>query len=143
MADLLDVNVWLALGAQGHIHHARARRYWDTEAADELAFCRVTSLGLLRLLSSSQVLGAAALDGEDAWRALGVWQANSRVVVLDEPQGLDEILRHWAASLGVRGRHWTDAYLASFATAGGARLVTFDSDFDRYPGLSVLQLNAG
>jgi hypothetical protein len=58
----------------------------------------------------------------------------------EEPAGLDEILGAWGAELDVRGKDWTDAYLAAFATASGARLVSFDADFARYPGLSWLHL---
>ena len=35
---------------------------------------------------------------------------------------------------------WTDAYLASFAIACGCRLVSFDADFVRFPGLNFLHL---
>jgi predicted nucleic acid-binding protein len=45
-------------------------------------------------------------------------------------------------ALGIRGRHWTDAYLAAFATAGGYRLVSFDAGFARYPGLAWLHLRS-
>ena len=51
-ADLLDVNVWLALVAQAHSHHQRAGAYWEKEAAACSAFCRVTQLGFLRHLTN-------------------------------------------------------------------------------------------
>jgi uncharacterized protein len=37
-------------------------------------------------------------------------------------------------------RLWTDAYLAAFAIFSGARLVTFDMDFKRFPNLEMLLL---
>lgn len=49
-------------------------------------------------------------------------------------------LAEWSGSLDVRGGQWTDAYLAAFAAAGGHRLVAFDADFSRYPGLAFLHL---
>ena len=57
--DILDLNLWLALIDPDHAHHARARRYWEHEAAAEIAFCRVTMLGLLRLLTNSRVMHGA------------------------------------------------------------------------------------
>ena len=69
MRDLLDASVWLPLSAPDHVHYARAKRYWDEESADELVFCRVTALALLRHLTSSKILGDAALDGRAAWCA--------------------------------------------------------------------------
>jgi hypothetical protein len=55
MRDLLDSSVWLPLSAPDHVHYPRARRYWDDEAVDELAFCRVTALVLLRHLTNPRI----------------------------------------------------------------------------------------
>lgn len=140
MADLLDASVWLPLCAPDHVHHARARRYWNEEAGEELAFCRLTALALLRHLTNPRILGDAALGGAGAWRALETWLAVPRVRLLDEPVGLDEWLGRWSGQLDLRGAEWTDAYLAAFAAAGGCRLVAFDNDFQRYPGIQFLHL---
>lgn len=142
MPDLLDSSVWLPLSAPDHVHYSRARRYWDDEAYEELAFCRVTALALLRHLTNPRILGDAVLDGGSAWRAVETWLAVPRVRVLQEPAGLDELLREWAAQLDIRGGNWTDAYLAAFAMASGCRLVAFDSDFSRYPGVDLLHLKS-
>ncbi len=142
MPDLLDASVWLALSAQDHVHHRRAVQYWNEEAADELAFCRVTALALLRHLTSPRILGEAALDGAAAWRALQTWLAVPRVTLLGEPATIDEWLGRWSGELDVRGGQWTDAYLAAFAAAGDCRLVAFDRDFYRYSGIEFLHLTA-
>ncbi len=42
--------------------------------------------------------------------------------------------------LFLEGGYWTDAYLAAFAAAGGYRLVSFDRDFQKCLGLSLLSL---
>lgn len=140
MADLLDASVWVALSVADHEHHGRALRYWREQWSGEFAFCRVTELALLRLLSGRAVLGGDRLDGPGAWLALRTWWGSPVVTRLEEPAGLDEVVGAWGAAVDVQGRHWTDAYLAAFATAAGARLVSFDADFARYPGLSWLHL---
>lgn len=140
MRDLLDVSVWLPLSAPDHVHYARARQYWEKEAASELVFCRMTGLALLRLLTNPRVLGKAALAGGAAWRALETWLAVPRVSLLPEPAGLDELLAQWGARHNLRGGEWTDAYLAAFAAASGCRLVAFDRDFHRYNGIEFLHL---
>lgn len=140
MRDLLDASVWLPLSAPDHVHYTRARRYWDDEASGEVAFCRVTALALLRYLTNPRILGQAVLDSGAAWRALQSWLAVPEVVLLAEPAGLDELLGEWAGKLELRAGHWTDAYLAAFAAASDCRLVTFDSDFHRYPGIAFLHL---
>jgi toxin-antitoxin system PIN domain toxin len=140
MHDLLDGSVWLPLSAPDHVHHSRALRYWEQESADELAFCRVTALALLRHLTNPRILGDAALDGAAAWRALAAWLAVPRVCLLAEPPGVDELLARWGATLDMRGGAWADAYLAAFAVASGSRLVSFDADFYQYQGVEFLHL---
>ncbi len=140
MQDLLDASVWLPLSAPDHVHHQRARRYWDEESASELVLCRVTALALLRHLTHTTILGNAALDGGAAWKALETWLAVPQVSFIPEPPGVDELLAEWAGKLNLRGGNWTDAYLAAFAAASGCRLVAFDDDFNRFPGLEFLHL---
>jgi len=141
MRDLLDASVWLPLSAPDHVHYARAKRYWDEESADELVFCRVTALALLRHLTSSKILGDAALDGRAAWCALETWLAVPQVHLISEPPGVDELLSGWSKTIGLGTGLWTDAYVAAFATAGNCRLVAFDADFRRFPGIDFLHLS--
>ncbi|HEY9870831.1 MAG TPA: TA system VapC family ribonuclease toxin [Candidatus Obscuribacterales bacterium] len=141
MPDLLDASVWVPLCAPDHVHHASALRYWHEEAADELVFCRVTALALLRCLTNPRILGAAVLDGRAAWHALMTWLAVPRIRLLEEPAGLDEWLGRWAGELDLRGAAWTDAYLAAFAAAGDCRLVAFDAGFQRFQGIDFLPLS--
>lgn len=138
--DLLDASVWLPLSVPDHAHHARALAYWEDEAAERVAFCRITALALLRHLTNPHVLGAAAISGAAAWRALERWLALPEVVMLPEPAGIDEILGDWSRQPGLRAGDWTDAYLAAFARAAGCRIVAFDADFKRYPGIRRLHL---
>jgi toxin-antitoxin system PIN domain toxin len=142
MRDLLDASVWLPLSAPDHEHYPRARRYWDEEAASELVFCRVTTLALLRHLTNPRILGDVVLDGGAAWRALETWLSCPRITYLREPPGVDELLARWAGQLDLRAGRWTDAYLAAFAAASGARIVAFDGDFRRFPGVEFLHLRA-
>jgi toxin-antitoxin system PIN domain toxin len=142
LPDLLDANVWIALSVERHVHHARAATYAADQAAAQLAFCRITELALLRLLSNEAAFADVALDGRSAWAALQKLLATPRVTRIDEPDATDEVLGAWGPDLDIRGRHWTDAYLAAFATAAGCRLVTFDAGFARFPGLTWLHLAA-
>jgi predicted nucleic acid-binding protein len=53
---LPDVNVWLALADENHLHHPRALSYWHEESVPAMVFCRVTMLGFLRLGTHPKVL---------------------------------------------------------------------------------------
>jgi predicted nucleic acid-binding protein len=53
-----DINVWLALLLADHTHRRTALDWWDRCEADSIAFCRITQLGVLRLLTTP-----AAMNG--------------------------------------------------------------------------------
>jgi predicted nucleic acid-binding protein len=56
MTYLPDVNVWIALAAERHIHHLPARQWFNAIGDERLAFCRITQLGFLRLLTNKHVM---------------------------------------------------------------------------------------
>jgi predicted nucleic acid-binding protein len=57
----LDVNVWLAFAVDGHPHHKAALKAWGE--LKRPTFCRITQLGLLRLLCNRQVMGNDVATG--------------------------------------------------------------------------------
>ncbi|HEX9894578.1 MAG TPA: TA system VapC family ribonuclease toxin [Gemmatimonadales bacterium] len=140
MADLLDASVWLPLSAAGHVHHGRARDYWANQSGDQIAFCRVTVLALLRHLTNRRIMGPDVQTAEQAWGIYERWREVPDVLHLSEPDGVDAQLAEWSETLKLESGHWTDAYLAAVAVSGGHRLVTFDADFKRYPNLEFLHL---
>ena len=139
-ADLLDVNVWLALAAEAHAHHRRAEAYWKNEAAPVTAFCRVTQLAFLRHLTNRTIMGEQVLTPSSAWNKRGEFLALPEVRFLSEPPGLDEQLGKLCHVGRTSPNLWTDAYLASFAKCAGLRLVTFDCGFASFAGLELLLL---
>ena len=56
MTYLPDVNVWIALAAERHTHHHAARRWFGNLQNEKLAFCRLTQMGFLRLLTNRHVM---------------------------------------------------------------------------------------
>jgi toxin-antitoxin system PIN domain toxin len=141
--DLPDINVWLALAVQEHPHHEAARRYWADARAERTAtglprlgpdiwFCRVTMLGLVRLLCQPRAVGPGALDPSSAWALYARYRALPFVGLLAEPEACDVALEAILATAPWPPRLWTDAYLAALARSAGLRLVTFDRDFERF-----------
>jgi uncharacterized protein len=128
------------LSAPDHVHHERARCYRESESAEQVAFCRVTALALLRHLTNSHIMRHAVLTGREAWNAYERWLSPPEIVFLDEPAGIDDQLRRLCRALAIGPALWSDAYLAAFALAGGFRVVAFDADFRRFPDLHVLPL---
>ena len=139
-ADLPDVNVWLALVDADHVHHGRARHYWQAEARPTLGFCRVTMLSLLRLATNPKVMRGQAFTPDEAWQAYRAFRALPEVAFFGEPAGLEAQMALWSERSNFPLQLWTDCYLAALATVSGSRLVTFDGDYRHFPGLDFLHL---
>jgi toxin-antitoxin system PIN domain toxin len=121
------------------VHHARAVRYWDEEAAPEVLFCRVTAMGYLRLVTNPSATKSSE-SVSDGWRAYRELLQQPGVRFIEEPAGVDQELERWATEGAFGFRHWTDAHLAAIAVAADLRLVSFDRDFNRFDSLSLLLL---
>ena len=138
--DLLDANVWLALAAEAHSHHGSAKAYWEGRAAPVAAFCRITQMTFLRLLTNKTVMRAQVLSPSAAWRKFAEFLALPEVQLLSEPHGLEEAWESFSNTGRLSPNLWTDAYLAAFAKCAGLRLVTFDKGFSRFESLDCLIL---
>jgi hypothetical protein len=123
-----DVNVWLALTYQGHVHHRAAKDWFDSLASEaQLFFCRITQLGLLRLLTTEAVMGKDEMMGQgEAWAAYDRWLEDDRVSFLSEPPEIERAFRALSLLKQPAPKDWADSYLAAFAMASDLRLVTFD-----------------
>ncbi len=137
---LLDVNVWLAAAWARHVRHEVARNFVDREETD-MVFCRVTELAFLRLVTNRAVTGDDALTRRQAWDLLLALHADPRIKFVPEPRGLVPL---WIAFSKRDDRShllWADDYLAAFAQAMGAELVTLDAGLrTRYPSVEVTLL---
>ena len=140
--DLLDANVWLALAVEAHTHHRRARRYWEQEAAPIAAFCRVTQMAFLCLLTNPAVMGSQVLSPSAAWAKTSDFMRLPEVELFDEPLGVEDAWQRFATAGRLSPSLWTDAYLAAFAVRAGLRLVSFDKGFAKFEGLDPLTLES-
>jgi toxin-antitoxin system PIN domain toxin len=135
-----DVNVWVALSVTRHVHHPVARAWYNGLARGErLWFCRLTQMGLLRLLNQEAVMGAgAALNQVDAWRTYDRWMSSAAVGFMPEPHGIETPFRQIACGNLPMPRRFADDYLAAFAAAAGLRLATCDRRLSRRAPDSIL-----
>ena len=137
---LPDVNVWLAAVWARHVHHEAAKAHLGA-AENGLAFCRVTQMALLRLVTNPAVCGKDALTRRLAWELYDRLTASPGIHFLTEPDGLLPI---WVAFSKRDDRShllWTDDYLAAFAAVSDLELVTLDRALaDRYPSVKVICL---
>ena len=134
-----DANVWLALLWSRHIHSEKAQQWFDRSGEEQFFFCRFTQLTVLRLLTTIEIMGNDAKSMAGAW---GVWDqvwADSRIAFLPEPDGLEAEFRKRSRLSSRSPKVWADAYLLSFASVAGVKLVTFDRAL-RSAGTDVLAL---
>ncbi|MGH3546503.1 MAG: TA system VapC family ribonuclease toxin [Mycobacteriales bacterium] len=138
---LLDVGVWLAAVSSGHMHHVTVAA-WFQEQPGGLVMCRVTQMSLLRLLSNPAVMGDASLTRRAAWDVIDQLRADERIGWAQEPAHLELLWRSISARDDRSHKLWTDDYLAAFAQAAGASIVTLDRGFaQRYPAARVTVLS--
>ena len=130
--DLLDVNLWLALEVGTHIHHERVADWFRTRETRPMAFCRITQVGFLRLLTNPKVMREDVKTPAVAWATYHAIRASSDAIWVEEPAGLENCWSSASLLAGGSGSGWTDAYLAGFALACSAHLVTFDVGFQRF-----------
>jgi uncharacterized protein len=139
--SLPDVNVWLALVAEGHVHHLTARDWFATQSDSSVAFCRITQMSLLRLLTNPHVMGGSPRTIAGAWAIFDDLRQDRRIVFAPDYEHVNTIWRDSMTQPGVGPSSWTDAYLAALAPVHSCSLVTFDTAFKRWADLSLILLS--
>jgi len=141
MTYLPDVNVWLALASRRHSHAQAANQWLVGVDRETIAFCRITQMGLLRLLTNNKVMGVDVISRAEAWEVYSKIQQDRRMTFLGEPTGLEDGWRSLTQSPSVVPGDWTDAYLLAFAKARELTLVTFDQVFQTIPDANIVVLS--
>lgn len=143
---LPDVNIWLALTLSRHTHHQVARDWLEgEEAGASLCFCRATQQGLLRLLTTAEVLaryGNPPLTNREAWKVYESFIKDERIAFAPEPEGVEDVWKALAIRTTPSPKLWMDAWLAAMALRSGFQLVTTDHAFSQFPKLNALILKA-
>jgi len=138
---LPDVNLWLALAFESHVHHAVAKNWFEGLSSEGCSFCRLTQQGFLRLATNPKAFGAEAVTLPDAWRMYDAFLGDPRVSFSGEPAGVEPHWRSYTQSQSFSPKVWNDAFLAAFARAAGYELITFDKGFARYTNVTCTILS--
>jgi len=120
-----DLNVWIALLLENHVHRPAARTWW--QASDgPIAFTRFTQISLLRLLTTPAAMDGKPLTMEEAWRAYDRLFEDDRVALYPEPAGVEMRFREYASGQTASPQVWADACPLAVSRAAGGTLITFD-----------------
>jgi toxin-antitoxin system PIN domain toxin len=124
-----DVNTWLALTWEGHVHHPAAKAWFESVPdPSRFVFSRYSQLGLLRLVTNAQVMGDSVFNLQDAFALYDRLLEDPRIALNAEPRRLDELMRGAARPFARQPatKAVGDLYLIAFAAAAQATMVTFD-----------------
>src|SRR5436309_15493347 len=111
---LPDVNVWLALTFDSHVHHPSAKTWFDNLPSDAICFfCRFSQQGVLRLSTNQKVFGQHALTLKQAWQKYDLFLSDPRVEFAEEPAGLEQQWRLFTQGKSFSPHVWGEPYLAS------------------------------
>lgn len=121
-----DVNLWLALTYENHVHRTAALTWWISGATGRIGFTRFTQMGLLRLITTAAVMNDKPLTMAEAWQTYDRLFDDGRVTFIPEPADVEIQFRRLAAAPTVSPKVWADAYLLAFAYWHQGQVVTFD-----------------
>ncbi len=110
------------------MHSDAAWAWFSGQEDSRFSFCRLTQLGLLRLLATSAVMGEDVRNIGEAWKVYDRWLEDSRIGILPEPFELDVAFRAATRSVSRLSspKALGDCYLLAVSQVTDATLVTFD-----------------
>ena len=106
----------------------------------QVLFCTVTALGLVRLVMQPKLMGDAALTAAEASALLAKFVQQPGVSIAQPSNEGWDVFHALMRQVELPSRLCTDAHLAALAITNQWRLVSFDRDFQLFPGLNLLQL---
>lgn len=133
---LVDLNVLLYACNSDSPHHAAAHAWWEgaLNGDEAVGLPWVVLLGFLRLATNPKIF-PRPLSLSQAMQKIDAWLAQDVVHIARETDQHWERLRAMLDNSGTAGNLTTDAHLAAIALGNDAVLVSFDTDFSRFPGL--------
>ncbi|HET8928208.1 MAG TPA: type II toxin-antitoxin system VapC family toxin [Microbacterium sp.] len=137
---LVDANVLLYAVDADARHHDAARRWLDAaiSGADTVLLPWVCALAFLRLTTNPRVY-EEPLTVDEAIDIVAGWMRQPAVITPEPAAGHLERVREMLRDTGTGGNLVTDAHLAAMALQHRATVVTFDSDFARFPGVEWMR----
>ena len=129
---LPDINVWLALTFDSHLHHPQAAAWFDSVPDKSCLFCRMTQQGFLRLVTNPKAFPDDAVAMGKAWELYDSLLSDPRVVFSTEALDVETAWRGYTTSGQFSPKVWNDAWLAAFCRAADLEAVTFDRGFRKF-----------
>jgi toxin-antitoxin system PIN domain toxin len=133
---LVDANVLLYAVDETAPHHEDAKRWLDDalSGTETVLLPWLSPLAFVRLATHPS-LQAQPLSADQAFDVVDLWLAGPAAEIPKPAHGSGQTVRDLLAATGRGGNLVNDAFLAALAIQYRAEVVTYDNDFDRFPGV--------
>ncbi len=133
---LVDANVLIYAVNEADERHGAARAWLDAalNGTDPVGFAWVVVLAFLRL-TTKVGLFPQPLPVADAVSVVRAWLEQRPSVVVEPTSRHIDVLSGLLMTVGTGGNLANDAHLAALGVEYDAEIVTYDSDFGRFPGV--------
>lgn len=138
---IVDANVLLHATNTASGRHRFACGWLERAlSGDEpVGFAWIAVLAFLRLSTRTGVF-PAPLSAKQSLDVVQAWLAQPVAMAIEPTRRHFAVLRGLVEQAGTAGNLTTDAHLAALAVEHGAELVSFDRDFQRFPGVRLTLL---
>lgn len=133
---LVDANVLLYAVNRQSRHHDASRTWLEVSLSGgaTVGFAWVVLLAFVRVSTRSGVF-PQPLPVATALEVVADWLAQASALVVAPTSRHPALLRDLLAEVGSGGNLVNDAHLAALALEHRAEIVTYDTDFARFPGV--------
>jgi toxin-antitoxin system PIN domain toxin len=136
---VVDANVLLYATNRQAPHHNAARSWLDSLLAsgETLGIPLIVVIAFLRLSTHSAIL-PRPLAPDQALDVVESWLGRPNGVIVEPTSRHFSVLRGLLDIPGHTGNLINDAHIAALGVEHGAQIVSFDRDFARFPGVTVV-----
>lgn len=133
---IVDVNVLVYAVNADAPHHREARSWIDSSLSGgaRLGFSWFAVMGFARIVTVRGIL-PHPLSVDEALDQVDAWLAAPTAVVVEPTARHASLVRELLRGAGAGGNLVNDAHLAALAVEHRGVVVSYDSDFGRFPGL--------
>jgi toxin-antitoxin system PIN domain toxin len=133
---LVDANVLIYAVNESGTRHDRSRAWLDgaLTGTETIGFTWVVLLAFLRLTTRIGLF-PNPLSVDEANDRVRAWLAQPAALIVEPTTRHFDVLAGLLVETGTGGNLVSDAHLAAIAVEHDASIVTFDTDFARFPGV--------
>ena len=133
---IVDANVLVYAVNSASDHHVACRRWLDgaLSGTDSVGLAWVPMLAFVRL-TTKHGLFPSPLTPAQAMQQIADWCAAPSATLINPSPRHADVLAGLLAEVGAGGNLVNDAHLAALALEHRAGIVSYDTDFGRFPGV--------